>query len=123
MLSHDTKLRCDLVDLYFTLYGSRRPTCLPIPELANVLKPQKIHAGPPGGPEPKRIKTMHPLRGNQLLMMDNKRNNASPVTIKQEVSDVIVLDNNIGIDMEVVVEEPKSRIKVGVFYDENRFVY
>lgn len=41
MLSHDTRLRCDLVDLYYKLYGSKRPTCLPIPELAGVLKPQK----------------------------------------------------------------------------------
>lgn len=28
-LSHDTKLRCDLVDLYYALYGTKRPLCLP----------------------------------------------------------------------------------------------
>ncbi|EZA62441.1 Transcription initiation factor TFIID subunit [Ooceraea biroi] len=45
MLSHDAKLRCDLVDLYYTLYGTKIPLCLPIPELAAITKPRK--AGPP----------------------------------------------------------------------------
>lgn len=43
LLSHDTRLRCDLVDLYYKLYGNKRPTCLPIPELAAILKPQKVN--------------------------------------------------------------------------------
>ncbi len=42
MLSHDTRLRCDLVDVYYTLYGSKRPVCLPIPELAGLMHPQKV---------------------------------------------------------------------------------
>lgn len=41
MLSHDPKLRCDLVDFYYTLYGTKTPLCLPIPELA-MLKPIKV---------------------------------------------------------------------------------
>lgn len=45
MLSHDAKLRCDLVDLYYTLYGIKIPFCLPIPELLAITKPKKI--GPP----------------------------------------------------------------------------
>lgn len=43
MLSHDTRLRCDLVDLYYKLYGVKHPTCIPIPGLAGILKPQKVH--------------------------------------------------------------------------------
>ncbi|XP_059158232.1 transcription initiation factor TFIID subunit 2-like [Physella acuta] len=31
-VSSDSRLRCGLADLYFTLYGRQRPTCLPIPE-------------------------------------------------------------------------------------------
>ncbi|OQR68760.1 transcription initiation factor TFIID subunit 2-like, partial [Tropilaelaps mercedesae] len=31
--SHDSKLRCALVDLYHVLYGRGRPQCLPMPEL------------------------------------------------------------------------------------------
>lgn len=45
MLSHDAKLRCDLVDLYYTLYGTKMPFCLPIPEIVAITKPRK--AGPP----------------------------------------------------------------------------
>ena len=30
-LWHDSRLRCDTVDLYFALYGRRKPFCLPIP--------------------------------------------------------------------------------------------
>ncbi|KAL3267770.1 hypothetical protein HHI36_006897 [Cryptolaemus montrouzieri] len=37
MFSHDTRLRCDMVDLYYTLYGGRRPYCLPLPELEGIL--------------------------------------------------------------------------------------
>ena len=42
MLSHDPKLRCDLVDLYYTLYGPRTPLCLPNPELDMLTKPKRV---------------------------------------------------------------------------------
>lgn len=32
-LSHNSKLRCAVVDLYYTFYGRGRPSCLPIPEV------------------------------------------------------------------------------------------
>lgn len=35
--SHDWRLRCGAVDLYFTLFGLSRPSCLPLPELGLVL--------------------------------------------------------------------------------------
>ncbi|XP_055702172.1 transcription initiation factor TFIID subunit 2 [Phlebotomus papatasi] len=41
-LSSDSVLRCDLVDLYYALYGLKRPLCLPTPELQAIMKPQKI---------------------------------------------------------------------------------
>ncbi|KAI8520784.1 Transcription initiation factor TFIID subunit 2 [Branchiostoma belcheri] len=31
-LSYDARLRCDLVDLYYTMFGRVRPSCLPPPE-------------------------------------------------------------------------------------------
>lgn len=41
-MSHDSKMRCCLVDLYFTLYGRRQPTCLPTSEaVASLYRPQK----------------------------------------------------------------------------------
>jgi len=43
---YDSKLRCDIVDLYYTLYGRRRPPSLPMPELAALGRPQGS-MGPP----------------------------------------------------------------------------
>lgn len=43
LLSFDSTLRCDMVDLYYALYGTKRPLCIPTPELSAILKPQKIH--------------------------------------------------------------------------------
>lgn len=42
MLSHDARLRCDMVDLYYALYGTKRPQCLPTAELSAMFKPQRI---------------------------------------------------------------------------------
>ena len=38
---YDSRLRCDIVDLYFELYGKKKPLCTPIPELA-ALAPKKV---------------------------------------------------------------------------------
>lgn len=48
-MSYDSRLRCDFVDLYFTLYGTRRPNCTPTPELSGLLKPklEKMDVKPP----------------------------------------------------------------------------
>lgn len=35
--SHDWRLRCGAVNLYHTLFGLTRPSCLPLPELGLVL--------------------------------------------------------------------------------------
>ena len=37
----DSRLRCDVVDLYYELYGRKKPVAVPIPELS-ALKPQKV---------------------------------------------------------------------------------
>uniref|UniRef100_A0A182VCN1 Transcription initiation factor TFIID subunit 2 n=1 Tax=Anopheles merus TaxID=30066 RepID=A0A182VCN1_ANOME len=44
-LSHDTRLRCDMVDLYYTLYGVRMPACLSNQELGSILRAQKPSSG------------------------------------------------------------------------------
>lgn len=36
-LTHDSQIRCALLDFYYTLYGRYRPSCLPKPELSVVL--------------------------------------------------------------------------------------
>ncbi|KAJ8315654.1 hypothetical protein KUTeg_007804 [Tegillarca granosa] len=52
-LSHDSRLRCDVVDLYFMLYGRTRPSCLHIPESFVVLnlKEKKAKMNPAYVPE------------------------------------------------------------------------
>ncbi|KAM4864852.1 LOW QUALITY PROTEIN: transcription initiation factor TFIID subunit 2-like, partial [Thomomys bottae] len=51
--SHDWRLRCGAVDLYFTLFGLSRPSCLPLPELGLVLnlKEKKAVLNPTITPE------------------------------------------------------------------------
>ena len=39
---YDSRLRCDVVDLYFKLYGRKRPHAVPIAELAMLNKATKI---------------------------------------------------------------------------------
>lgn len=41
-LSHDTRLRCDMVDLYYALYGTKEPSSVKNPELAALYQPQKV---------------------------------------------------------------------------------
>lgn len=80
MLSHDSKLRCDFVDFYYTLYGSKRPLCLPIPELGCLsAKPRK--AGPQASPEREetirlvitRFFTVHALNPHPRKLFWNSR--------------------------------------------------
>uniref|UniRef100_A0A8C7KX46 Transcription initiation factor TFIID subunit 2 n=1 Tax=Oncorhynchus kisutch TaxID=8019 RepID=A0A8C7KX46_ONCKI len=51
--SHDWRLRCDAVNLYYTLFGLTRPSCLPLPELGLVLnlKEKKAVLNPTIKPE------------------------------------------------------------------------
>lgn len=42
MLSHDARLRCDMVDLYYALYGSKRPPGMVSSELSAMFRPQKV---------------------------------------------------------------------------------
>ncbi|KAH0952770.1 hypothetical protein HN011_011355 [Eciton burchellii] len=78
MLSHDAKLRCNLVDLYYMLYGTKTPLCLPIPELA-MIKPRK--AGPPS-PE-REIKTI-PVQHIRHESIDEVEN--LPISNKRKAS-------------------------------------
>ena len=38
---YDSRLRCDVVDLYYEMYGKKKPVSVPLPELA-ALRPQKV---------------------------------------------------------------------------------
>lgn len=43
-LSHDTRLRCDMVDLYYALFGIKEPSTSKNPELAALYQPQKMES-------------------------------------------------------------------------------
>ncbi|KAF7285639.1 hypothetical protein GWI33_010292 [Rhynchophorus ferrugineus] len=96
-LSHDTRLRCDLVDLYYTLYGTKRPLCLPLTELAGLMNLTK--------PDIKKIKTAIP----KLAHADNpniKKETCIPkikTEIKESTSSNVIIDNNMDVPMNVDV--------------------
>ena len=69
MLSHDPKIRCDLVDLYYTLYGPKRPLCLPIPELAAITKPKKV--GPQSPEQDMKPTVPHIKHETPVVEVDN----------------------------------------------------
>lgn len=102
MLSHDTRLRCDLVDLYYTLYGTRRPTCLPIPELAGVL-PIPKH-------DMKKIKhtpSQKPSTSTSNIV-DLKRS-TSPM--QREGPTDIIIDNLECVNVEIVSKDVRLKVR------------
>lgn len=96
MLSHDTRLRCDLVDLYYKLYGNKKPTCLPIPELAGLLKPQKVNESK---------KRSHNYESASSSQLNNKNGN-------KERSNVIIEESFECVNVEVVANTTTTKIKV-----------
>lgn len=115
MLSHDTRHRCDLVDLYYTLYGTKRPLCLPLTELSGLMNLTR--------PDIKKIKTAIP----KLARADNpdiKKEQHSNIKteIKEPVVSNVIVDNNLETPMNVdlidiedhqLKEEPMIDVQVG----------
>ncbi|RWS28113.1 flocculation protein FLO11-like protein, partial [Leptotrombidium deliense] len=77
-LSHDAKLRCGFVDLYYTLFGRGRPNCLPKPELSVVvnLKEKKAH-----------VNTSVEIPKTEDVFSVNISNVASEITAKRELNE------------------------------------
>uniref|UniRef100_A0A4W3IXD8 Transcription initiation factor TFIID subunit 2 n=1 Tax=Callorhinchus milii TaxID=7868 RepID=A0A4W3IXD8_CALMI len=80
--SHDWRLRCDGVDMYYTLFGLSRPSCLPLPELGLVLnlKEKKTVLNPiiipdPGASNPEAMgnPSIHgPMAGYQISFSNSQ---------------------------------------------------
>lgn len=88
--SHDWRLRCGAVDLYFTLFGLSRPSCLPLPELGLVLnlKEKKAVLNPTIIPEAiagNQETAVNPSSHAQLVGFQN------PVRIICIIADVVLL--------------------------------
>lgn len=94
MLSHDSRLRCELVDLYYTLYGIRRPTCLPIPELAGVLNLQKHDI--------KKMKSFSSIQKTSAP--------ASTSETKRPLPSPIVVDMTECVNVEIVAKDLKIKV-------------
>ena len=90
---HDARLRCDTVDLYFTLYGRRRPPTVPMPELAALGR----HHGALGGQQWKKEKNP----GQQFVIPKGEKRSLEPdppVVVKQEPGVVTVKQEPIDLD-------------------------
>jgi transcription initiation factor TFIID subunit 2 len=68
-LSHNTRLRCNMVDIYYALYGVKAPCCLPNPETASLLKPQKFV---PASSSVKRERSPSPVQVSASNMLMNE---------------------------------------------------
>lgn len=84
-LSNDARLRCDLVDLYYTLYGLKRPICVPLPEIQAMMKQMHHKERERLEREREREKEKEKERERPVEM------EVKPV-IKQEVDDVSIYD-------------------------------
>nr|CAD7573934.1 unnamed protein product [Timema californicum] len=121
MLSYDSQLRCDIVDLYYTLYGSRRPVCLPIPEIIAILsslKPEKRERVSPVD-EKESITHIVPfvsggfdtdVPSTPTTSGSLKRKASSPLMRETEV---LTDDNNLGlVTVEIVAGDEGSKVRV-----------
>ncbi|KAJ4440026.1 Transcription initiation factor TFIID subunit 2, partial [Periplaneta americana] len=117
MLSHDSCLRCDYVDLYYVLYGTRRPLCLPIPELAAILNiKHERHTSPT---QERDVKPPLPLIPFVSASSDMdigpppsgplKRKAGSPLRETELLTD----DNHLGlVTVEIVAGDEGSKVHV-----------
>ncbi|XP_064486844.1 transcription initiation factor TFIID subunit 2-like isoform X2 [Ornithodoros turicata] len=105
-LSHDSCIRCAVVDLYYVLYGRGRPSCLPVPDLAVVVnlkeKKAKLNVPPPsqGMPDifmPKMEHHSSASLGVELLA------EAALTASEQLQTEVVVMGEE-----EIMVEEEHS---------------
>lgn len=136
-----------MVDLYYTLYNTRIPTCLPNPELASILKPQKLASSfaavadkEPIQPEPteidletfssKRPRSASPLDIKPLDLIDigptellmSKSREPSPLLSEEIREDIIVETVDSSIKTEIV-EMEKSILKEEIVdLDDNNSV-
>ncbi|KAL0273010.1 UNVERIFIED_CONTAM: hypothetical protein PYX00_005790 [Menopon gallinae] len=120
-MSYDSRLRCDFVDLYFTLYGTRRPNCTPTPELAGLLKPkvEKMEImkpvydikPPPSLLQEPILDSPHSLGGGV------KRRASSPLSPREREPTVTTSatdEHNLGIvTVEIeAAEEDENKVKI-----------
>ncbi|CAC5377567.1 TAF2 [Mytilus coruscus] len=96
-LSHDSRLRCDVADLYFTLYGRTRPTCLVIPDNLVVLnlKDKKTRMNPAIVPE--EMEDMFESDDDDEMNLNSSMNAAESDDKEINVMDVSPLKDDVSL--------------------------
>ena len=102
---YDSRLRCDCVDLYYTLYGRRRPPTMPMPELAAL---GRMHGQPW-----KKEKSASPF----VIPKGEKRPLEQPVVVKQEPG-VVVKQEPIDLDERAGTFYEQGAMEVPDFFSE-----
>ncbi|KAH8257452.1 hypothetical protein KR038_010200, partial [Drosophila bunnanda] len=96
-LGNDTKLRCDIVDLYYALYGNKRPICLQASENTNFYKDlMKDSVSSASGGYKKSHDSKPPLPLSENL--DNEpqeRHKPGMVTIKRTATEAFEVGDEI----------------------------
>ncbi|GLH06390.1 Transcription initiation factor TFIID subunit 2 [Gryllus bimaculatus] len=103
-LSHDSHLRCDIVDLYYTLYGSKKPICIAVPELSSILNINNLKTERRRSPV--REKEVKPLPPAPMFVPASDVDIPSISGVKRKASsplretEVLTDDNNLGLVTE-----------------------
>ncbi|CAO1304154.1 unnamed protein product [Diamesa hyperborea] len=121
-LSHDTRLRCDLVDLYYALYGTKEPHIMKSTELASLYQPQRVE-------EPEEIKeeleTKTEVDDQMMELVSQSFQKSRPITpnieddyksieivtetveettFKDEKEDLMIIDETLHMSEEITMK-------------------
>uniref|UniRef100_A0A336MKX7 Transcription initiation factor TFIID subunit 2 n=1 Tax=Culicoides sonorensis TaxID=179676 RepID=A0A336MKX7_CULSO len=93
--SNDTRLRCDMVDMYYALYGTKRPSCMVMEndELAKMYRPQKVSTP---------VESIVPLKPSVEVEEDVK------VKSEEVIEETVVPIDKV---QDILVEPPKMEIE------------
>lgn len=122
-LAYDTKLRCDIVDLYYALYGSKRPNCLQASENQNFYKDlMKENSGSSvsfkkaSEPKPAEIE---PQERHKPAMVTIKRTATEAFEVGDEIIKLERSEEITVVDEPVEVQAYDSETKVNVLPAED----
>ncbi|EDW69454.1 uncharacterized protein Dvir_GJ12109 [Drosophila virilis] len=122
-LAYDTKLRCDIVDLYYALYGSKRPNCLQASENQNFYKDLMKENGSSSvsfkkASEPKPAE-IEPQERHKPAMVTIKRTATEAFEVGDEIIKLERSEEITVVDEPVEVQAFDSETKVNVLPAED----
>ncbi|XP_074031440.1 TATA-box binding protein associated factor 2 [Leptinotarsa decemlineata] len=99
MLSHDTRLRCDLVDLYYSLYGTKRPVCIPVAQLSGIMTSNKQDIT--------KIKKIPTIPKMLTTTSAEAKKIISPASTSKDGASQVIMEAVECMNVEVVASEEK----------------